>query len=342
LTGVEEKEGALADAKGDGRAREGEEQSARGGAQENDKGAPLESPKGDVTVANALRILAFERAARRGPRAKIRYGKAADREKRDTQMWLTLGPKGARFVREEARRRGVSVASYVGDMATRGTTYFGGPTVIRDELEEPLMYLQGFGYTLNELARALNAARLVASQDEVDLEELARHVARASNMCEQMQYGSEHALAIEALGGDDDVEWLREGPSIYERTPDDAPSDGVIHVRLSELEAWTIRSTAEDLSLTPGHWVVVSCTPLCPKFRPFDRGFGLDISLELVRQRTNLTQAMSALRFVSEVAPSEYAPFDDWIMGTLEGRLVEIDRCQEIIMARVAFSSAVV
>lgn len=282
-------------------------------------------------------------------------------------MLLTVGTSGRLSIQLEARREGTSVSSLVARRATTGPE--GAEALERESraVERAVGLVRAFGYATNEVARAANSAALVARREHVDLAELGRLLGDACALVGEAE-GLEGSLgAVEkitkepghgredrAIEGSPDADRPREGEEdggrggrpggeVGARAPLPA-EDGrrTVYVRLRPREAEEIREIACSLGLTTGEWVLVSCTRMFPRWRPFDTSEGMRLVRELAREATNLRQARSALGAVRAVATGELLALADDVLAFVDWVEPRVATLRDGVLRRVLDARVVI
>lgn len=280
---------------------------------------------------------------------------------------LTVGTSGRRALRLEAYEAGVSVSCLVAARSTNAPVNEGDLEQEGRAVERAVGLVRAFGYATNEIARAANSAAIVARRERVDLAELSRLLGDACSLVYEAE-GLEGSLdAVEKIAKES-----RDGRE--DRSGEDSPDanrprkgeeDGVrggrargevgahaplptedgrrtVYVRLRPREAETIREIADSLCLTTGEWVLVSCTRMFPRWRPFDTFEGMRLVRELAREATNLRQARSALGAVRAVATDELQALADDVLEFVERVEPRVDMLRAGVLRRVLDARVVI
>lgn len=107
-------------------------------------------------------------------------------------------------------------------------------------------------------------------------------------------------------------------------------------------EVEEIREIADSLCLTTGEWVLVSCTRMFPRWRPFDTFEGMRLVRELAREATNLRQTRSALDAVRAVATGEMLALADEVLAFVDRVEPRVDTLRGGVLRRVLDARAVI
>lgn len=259
--------------------------------------------------------------------------------KATSQLRLTLGPVGVPALKDAARFAGCTLALLVEERASQPLTHFGVTAEVPELDSETLGLLSSLGEVANDLAHALNLAALYASRGELDTsrgEGALAAACTAADDCVHMTFvyryvtrelegkdaegrdreGQHHRVGGGSERGEEESEGERqeprgvaEGPSAEAK--DSRGAKGSINVRIRKREADEIRDIAAAVGLTTGAWVLVSCTALYPRYRPFDVEEGARLALELTRQDVNARQTLRALDRVGTQARALGWDLDD-------------------------------
>lgn len=281
---------------------------------------------------------------------------------RTQSVYLTLGTAGCESLVSEARRSGISVAEHVARHATRPETFL-GTDVSCESLDAATSQLGQLGITLNECARLANNAAIVAAREPLDEGEFWTYVSDCCECAEGARYDGRllrRALdVVEAgLGGAEeeasDVHGEREGwrevaqaggrEGVEPRGvgTDAAPLRGrprSITVKLSKDELYELDDCRAGLSRSK--WVLLTCTPLYPDWRPVDVLSAHRLIVEMVRETTNIRQTFDALARVMEYVP-EVAEARDDVIDSLAPIAAVIDRALPVVRKRINQTRVVV
>lgn len=309
--------------------------------------------------------LADGKAPTKSVERAYRKREAGKRSRRS--MRLTVGSSGRRCLRLEAQEEGTSVSSLVACRATTGPE--GAKALERESraVERAVGLVRAFGYATNEVARAANSAALVAKRERVDFAELGRFLREASNLVieaeglegsleavEKIVKGSVYGREKDAAEDSTDADRPRKGEEDGGSgrcargevgTLATLPTDGAgrtVLVWLRPREAEEIREIADSLNLTTGEWVLVSCTRMFPRWRPFDTFEGMRLVRELAREGTNLRQARSALCAVRAAATGEPLALTDDVLAFVDRVEPRVATLRDGVLRRVLDARVVI
>lgn len=295
------------------------------------------------------------------------YRKRESGKRSRRSMRLTVGSSGRRCLRLEAQKEGTSVSSLVACRATTGPE--GAEALERESraVERAVGLVRAFGYATNEIARAANSAAIVARREHVDRAELSRLMGDACSLVYEAEglegsLGAVEKIAKESCDGREDragedspdTDRPREGEedggpggrargevgALATLPTDDARRTVLVWLRPGEVEE--IREIADSLCLTTGEWVLVSCTRMFPRWRPFDTFEGMRLVRELAREATNLRQTRSALDAVRAVATGEMLALADEVLAFVDRVEPRVDTLRGGVLRRVLDARAVI
>jgi hypothetical protein len=291
--------------------------------------------------------------------------RGTDEWSRRTQyVRLVLGACGRAALLAEARRDGVSVTEYVARHATKAETYF-GTDVVCASLDAATTELGRLGITLNECARLANTAALVAAREPLDEGEFWTYVSDCCEYAAGARYNGrllrraldeveaglggagekETGLVHGERGDARDCQKARQGernePGVLDSLPGLQGSKRTIQIRLSRDEVYELDDCREPTGLSRSKWVLLTCTPLYPDWRPIDVLSAHRLIVEMVRERTNAKQAMDALARAMERVPEVAAARDD-VIDNLVPIAKTIDRALPVVRRRINLTRVVV
>lgn len=304
----------------------------------------------------ASRDMAMHQKARR---------RGTDEWSRRTQyVRLVLGERGRAALLAAACNDDMSVTEYVARHATKTETYF-GTDIVCASLDAVTTELGRLGSTLNECARLANTAALVAAREPLDEGEFWTYVSDCCEYAAGARYNGRllrRALdEVEAgLGGAEeeetglvhgergdarDCQKARQGernePGGLDSLPGLQGSKRTIQIRLSRDEVYELDDCRGFTGLSRSKWVLLTCTPLCPDWRPIDVLSAHRLIVEMVRERTNVKQTTDALARAMERVPEVAAARDD-VIDNLVPIAKTIDRALPIVRRRINQTRVVV
>ena len=118
-------------------------------------------------------------------------------------------------------------------------------------------------------------------------------------------------------------------------------SKRTIQIRLSRDEVSELDDCRSFTGLSRSKWVLLTCTPLYPEWRPIDVLSAHRMIVEMVRERTNVRQATDALARAMERVP-EVAEAHDDVIGNLAPIAKTIERALPVVRRRINLTRVVV
>ena len=310
-------------------------------------------------------VPASEGAAREGTTRRKAVRRGTDEWSRRTQyVRLVLGARGRAALLAAARNDNVSVTEYVARHATRTETYF-GTDVVCASLDAAATELGRLGITLNECARLANTAALVAAREPLDEGEIWTYVSDCCEYAEGARYSArllrraldeveaglgeageeETGLVHGERGGARDRQTARKRernePGGVDSIADLQGSKRTVQIRLSRDEVSELDDCRSFTGLSRSKWVLLTCTPLYPEWRPIDVLSAHRMIVEMVRERTNVRQATDALARAMERVP-EVAEARDDVIDNLVPIAKTIDRALPVVRRRINLTRVVV